>query len=271
MKIFSFLLTVSLCAACLTGCLRGTETETSAVETETNAKTAVTTVAVTEPATEPVTEPATEPVTEPATEPVTEPATEPVTEPATEPIAEPIITPDPAPSSVEPTYINGILVVNKTYPLPADYNYGVDDVAYGELLKMFAAASSEGLTLWVKSGFRSYNDQLWQYNVYAKRDGVALADTYSARAGHSEHQSGLAFDLNSLYKSFGETAEGKWLAANSYKYGFIIRYPAGKEHLTGYMYEPWHVRYVGVDAATEMFNAGVCLEEYLGITSCYAD
>lgn len=177
------------------------------------------------------------------------------------------------PSSDSPatdvTYIGGILVVNKTYSLPADYNPGVDKTAQDALYEMFAAASAEGLSLWVRSGVRTYADQKWQYNVYVERDGKALADTYSARPGHSEHQTGLAFDLNSLYTSFGETAEGKWLAANCHKYGFIIRYPAGKEHITGYMYEPWHVRYVGMDHAPVIYEKGLCLEEYLGITSQY--
>ena len=169
------------------------------------------------------------------------------------------------------TYVGGVMIVNKTYALPETYNPGADATAYAALLNMFSAAQSEGLSLWLKSGFRSYNDQKWQYNYYAERDGAALADTYSARAGHSEHQSGLAFDLNSLDKSFGTTAEGIWLAANCHKYGFIIRYPEGKEHLTGYMYEPWHVRYLGVDLATSVKESGLCLEEYFGITSTYAE
>lgn len=168
------------------------------------------------------------------------------------------------------TYINGILVVNKTYSLPEDYNPGVDPTAQEALYAMFADAAKEGLSLWVKSGVRTYADQKWQYNVYAERDGKELADTYSARPGHSEHQTGLAFDLNSLYKSFADTPEGKWLAANCHRYGFIIRYPAGKEHLTGYMYEPWHVRYVGTEHAAALYESGLCLEEYLGITSVYS-
>jgi len=182
---------------------------------------------------------------------------------------------EPATETVPPsldgvTYINGILVVNKTYSLPSDYNPGVDSTAQNALYTMFADAAKEGLSLWVKSGVRTYADQKWQYNLYVERDGKALADTYSARPGHSEHQTGLAFDLNSLYKSFGDTAEGKWLAANCHKYGFIIRYPAGKEHLTGYMYEPWHVRYVGTDHSYAIMESGLCLEEYLGITSAYS-
>ena len=169
------------------------------------------------------------------------------------------------------TYVDGILIANKTYSLPADYNPGVDATAYAALQEMFAAAAKDGITLWIKSGFRSYSDQKWQYNYYASRDGAALADTYSARPGHSEHQTGLAFDINSLYKSFADTPEGIWLAANCHKYGFIIRYPQGKEHITGYMYEPWHIRYLGVDTATAVYESGLCLEEYLGITSAYAN
>lgn len=177
--------------------------------------------------------------------------------------------PDEPPAAEGVTYINGILVVNKTYALPPDYNPGVDPEAQEALYTMFADAADEGLSLWVKSGVRTYADQKWQYNVYVERDGKALADTYSARPGHSEHQTGLAFDLNSLYKSFGDTAEGKWLAANCHRYGFIIRYPEGKEHITGYMYEPWHVRYVGAEHAAALHESGLCLEEYLGITSQY--
>lgn len=169
------------------------------------------------------------------------------------------------------TYIDGILIANKTYPLPATYAPGVDKTANAALTKMIAAAKQEGITLFIKSGYRSYETQKTIYNNYVARDGVAAADRYSARAGHSEHQTGLAFDLNSLDQSFGQTPEGKWLAANCHKYGFIIRYPEGKENVTGYMYEPWHVRYLGVDVATKVFESGKCLEEYLGITSQYAN
>ena len=277
-----------LCLFCLTGCFRGasevTEGTESAVEstaalkqtesteaekiTEGETETAAdTTEAVTE--SESVTE--SEEITEVETVPEAGPETLPE---ATEAGPETLPTVDngnaPAPVEGQITYIDGILVVNKTYPLPADYNPGVDPVAQDALWVMISAAAEEGLSLWARSGFRSYNDQLWQYNVYVERDGAALADTYSARPGHSEHQSGLAFDMNSLDRAFANTAEGQWLAANSYKYGFIIRYPAGKENITGYMYEPWHVRYVGVELATEIHVLGVCLEEYLGITSEYA-
>jgi LAS superfamily LD-carboxypeptidase LdcB len=119
------------------------------------------------------------------------------------------------------------------------------------------------------SGFRSYSTQNTLYNKYVARDGKAEADRYSARPGHSEHQTGLAFDLNSLDQSFENTKEGKWLAENCWKYGFIIRYPKGKESVTGYMFEPWHVRYLGKEVAKKVYESGKCLEEYLGITSVY--
>ncbi len=172
---------------------------------------------------------------------------------------------------VEPelTYIEGILIANKTYALPSTYNPGVDPVANAALQKMFAAAKADGLNLFVCSGFRSYTTQKNLYERYVKRDGAAAADRYSARPGHSEHQTGLAFDINKADSSFEGTPEAIWLAENSYKYGFIIRYPSGKEAVTGYKYEPWHVRYLGVEVATQVYNSGLCLEEYLDITSVY--
>lgn len=169
------------------------------------------------------------------------------------------------------TYIQGILVVNKTYSLPSDYNPGVDGTANAALNEMIAAAAKEGINLWIASGFRSYSRQETLYNNYVARDGKAAADRYSARPGYSDHQTGLAFDLNSLEQSFGETKEGKWIAENCWKYGFILRYPQNKEAQTGYMYEPWHVRYLGKDIAEKVYKSGLCLEEYLNITSVYAN
>ena len=132
-------------------------------------------------------------------------------------------------------------------------------------------AQKEEISLKIISGYRSYSRQQTLYNNYVKRDGKKEADRYSARAGHSEHQTGLAFDVNSLEQSFGETKAGKWLSDNCYKYGFILRYPKGKEDITGYMYEPWHFRYLGTKAA-ELYNNGnwITLEEYLGIDSKYS-
>ncbi len=170
----------------------------------------------------------------------------------------------------ECTYIDGILVVNKTYPLPATYAPGWETEASGPLWEMFAAAKEEGIKLWMTSGYRSYYDQQYIYNGYVKRDGQEKADTYSARPGHSEHQTGLAYDLNDLDWNFGETPEGIWVAENCHKYGFILRYPKGKEEITGYMYEPWHIRYVGVEKAKEIYESGLCLEEFLNITSVYS-
>ena len=170
------------------------------------------------------------------------------------------------------TYVDGILVANKTYSLPSDYGPGeLTDECYEAFRKMENDAADEGLDLYVGSGFRSYWTQDSLYNRYCAQDGQAAADTYSARPGHSEHQTGLALDLNDISDFFGETAEGKWVAAHCFEYGFIIRYPADKVDITGYMYEPWHLRYLGVDTATKVYNSGLCLEEYLGIDSAYRD
>jgi len=170
-------------------------------------------------------------------------------------------------------YVNDILIANKTYALPSSY-------APGGLLNTFmtafntmqADATVQGIGLSVVSGYRSYSRQNTLYNNYVARDGKIAADTYSARPGHSEHQTGLAADINSLDQSWINTPEGQWLNNNCYKYGFIIRYPQGKESITGYIYEPWHIRYVGVDVATALYNGGnwLSLEEYLGITSQYS-
>lgn len=170
-------------------------------------------------------------------------------------------------------YVNGILIANKTYALPSSYEPGgLLNEFYSNFNKMKNDAASQGISLSIISGFRSYSRQSTLYNNYVNRDGKAAADTYSARAGHSEHQTGLAADINSLYQSFIDTPEGKWLNNNCQKYGFIIRYPKGKESITGYVYEPWHIRYVGVDIATALYNGGnwISLEEYLGITSKYS-
>ncbi|MBQ7670921.1 MAG: D-alanyl-D-alanine carboxypeptidase family protein [Clostridia bacterium] len=168
------------------------------------------------------------------------------------------------------TYIQGILVVNKTYALPADYSPGVDPEAQTALDEMFAAAAAEGVYLRVDNGFRSYDLQSWLYNYYVSVDGKAAADTYSARPGHSEHQTGLAFDLYPVSDSFAYTAEGIWTNENCWKYGFIIRYPQGKESITGFKYEPWHIRYLGKEIAKKVHDSGLCLEEYLGIDSVYS-
>ena len=170
------------------------------------------------------------------------------------------------------SYVNGILIANKTYSLPSDYNPGkIDDTVMDAFYEMQSAAAAEGLNLYISSGFRSYNTQYWLYNNYVERDGKEEADTYSARAGYSEHQTGLCFDLNTIDESFAYTPESKWLEQHAQEYGFIIRYPKGKENITGYMYDPWHLRYLGKELAEKVYNSGLCLEEYLGITSVYSD
>lgn len=167
--------------------------------------------------------------------------------------------------ATELTYIKGILVVNKKYGLPKNYNPGENKEAKAALNRMQADASALGLSLKLISGFRTYSYQANLYNRYVQKDGQAKADTYSARPGHSEHQTGLAFDVGQISDSFGNTASGKWLAQNCHLYGFIIRYPQGKSHITGYKYEPWHIRYLGVETATKVKESGLTLEEYLGI------
>ena len=134
---------------------------------------------------------------------------------------------------------------------------------------MIADAYAAGLNLYDASDYRSYPDQIAVYQEYCVRDGWEEADTYSARPGHSEHQTGMVIDFNDISSDFDDTAEAQWLAENCANYGFIVRFPEGKEPITGYKYESWHVRYVGVETAKEIMSRGICLEEYLGVDSEY--
>lgn len=170
----------------------------------------------------------------------------------------------------EPTYIDGILIANKTYALPRDYNPGIDPNAQDAFDQMQADAAEEGLNIYISSGFRSYDYQAGLYERYVRQSGKQEADRFSARPGHSEHQSGLAFDLNSIDISFEDTPEYEWVRDHCADYGFIIRYPKDGEEITGYMYEPWHIRYLGKDTARSVYDSGLTLEEYLGIDSKYA-
>ena len=171
------------------------------------------------------------------------------------------------------TYIEGYLIANKTYALPADYGSGLTDQTLSAFYTMSAAAKDDGLNIYISSGFRSYSTQKGLYSRYVDRDGVEKADTYSARAGHSEHQSGLAFDVNIISDAFIGTPEAIWLADNCYKYGFILRYPQGKSDETGYKYEPWHFRYVGTELAEILYDGGnwITMEDYFGVTSQYQE
>lgn len=163
------------------------------------------------------------------------------------------------------TYVEGVLVVNKKYSLPSNYGTGVSNEAYNQLKKLQDKAKESGLTIKLISGYRSYDYQKNLYSNYVKKHGEAIANTFSAKPGHSEHQTGLAFDVGAIDDNYGKTKEGEWLAQNAHLYGFIIRYPKGKQSITGYKYEPWHIRYLGKDLATKVYQSGLCLEEYLNI------
>jgi D-alanyl-D-alanine carboxypeptidase len=141
------------------------------------------------------------------------------------------------------------------------------------LENMFTDAGKAGINLMLSSGYRSYDYQVKLYNDYVNASSQAAADTYSARPGHSEHQTGLAVDVEPVSKNceleqcFGNTPEGQWLATNAYKYGFIIRYTAADHSVTGYEAEPWHIRYIGTDLAAEMHKQGVTtLEQFFGVS-----
>lgn len=159
-----------------------------------------------------------------------------------------------------PTFIDGILIVNKQYSIPKEYKSDLADEALTKLKEMQAAAKQSGYTISITSGYRSYDSQNIIYNNYVQSYGKSYADAYAARPGHSEHQTGLAFDL-------GESSvnQESWLIKNCHKYGFILRYQKGKEDITGYNYESWHYRYVGVEAATYIMGNELSLEEYLGV------
>lgn len=179
------------------------------------------------------------------------------------------------------------VLVNKEYSLPEDYQPG--DLVYLEvdfifeekiekrmmrteaaeaLEQLFAAAEKQNLHLAGVSAYRSHQTQQSLFDNYVNRDGLEKAKTYSALPGTSEHETGLAIDVTTAdgacaaQDCFGDTNEAKWLAEHGHEYGFIIRYPEGKENITGYKYEPWHIRYVGVAAATEMHENSLTLEEY---------
>jgi D-alanyl-D-alanine carboxypeptidase len=182
------------------------------------------------------------------------------------------------------------VIVNKQRLLPADYvptdlvepkvrfpytekleKRKLRKEAAAALTEMFDAAEQEGIILYAVSGYRSYQTQKSLYASYVKRDGEAAAARYSAKPGTSEHQTGLTMDVSSesnnfqLTQAFGTTKEGKWLAKHSWEYGFIIRYQQETEDITGYMYEPWHIRFIGKPTAKDVFEQSVTLEEYYNL------
>jgi zinc D-Ala-D-Ala carboxypeptidase len=171
----------------------------------------------------------------------------------------------------ERKYINGILIVNKEFGLPDSFAPGESTEARQAFESMKADAGKEGIYLNAFSTYRSYWSQDRLYWSYVSTYGQDPTDTFSAKPGFSEHQTGLAFDIGGLDQSlwakedFKYTKEAEWLKNNSYKYGFILRYPEGKEWKTGYMHESWHFRYIGVEHSKNFKDNDLTLEEYLGL------
>jgi len=153
--------------------------------------------------------------------------------------------------------------INTQYALS---NMKLVDYAKEAFEKMAKDARKENLKIIAMSTYRSYSYQVDLYNRYKKKDGQEAADKYSGRPGFSEHQSGLAVDVyngKEDYTNFESTKEFTWMKDHAYEYGFIIRFPKGKENETGYQYESWHYRYVGIDVATYIKNNNISLEEYI--------
>lgn len=171
------------------------------------------------------------------------------------------------PYTVEgPRYVNGIIIVNKKNPVPYNYAPYENAEAGNQVRTLISDMQNSGYNISSSySGFRSFDTQAGLYQNYVNGYGKSEADTFSARAGYSEHQTGLAFDLLHSDGTLVENSnEVNWISKNAHKYGFIVRYKAGKEHITGYQAEPWHIRYVGSNA-TDIYNSGLTLEEYLGV------
>lgn len=191
-------------------------------------------------------------------------------------------TPKPKACTIKVTYnkklykINKVPIANKVYGMSRSYNPGANKTMVSAYHKMKADALKKGVYLDVVGaygayGFRSYQTQAMLYNNYIYQYGYNYASKISAKPGTSEHQLGLAMDIKdgtnygTLTTAFEYTKASQYLKANAHKYGFIIRYLKGKEKVTGFMYEPWHIRYVGKTHATKIKKYKVTLEEYLGI------
>lgn len=187
-------------------------------------------------------------------------------------------------TDIKPTDIERglLLIVNKYYQLEKDYHYQelvtistrysnnsgqkLNKEAYEAFKKLVEKGETEGVYIRNLSAYRSYNTQNSLYNNYVKEHGQEWADKWSARPGFSEHQTGLALDVAVKGKygfdKFENTKEFEWMKENAHEFGFILRYPKGKTHITGYGYEPWHYRYVGVDVATYIYENDLTFEEY---------
>ena len=165
------------------------------------------------------------------------------------------------------TTVGGVVIANKAIKLPPEYgswlsNGEVESVAYNALKEM---NNNSPHRYSIVSAYRSYDSQKKIFQGWVNIYGFEEASRISSQAGHSEHQTGLTMDLDSLEEYYANTPEGKWLAQNCWKYGFIIRYPNGKEDITGYSYEPWHVRYLGKSTASLVYHSGLTLEEFLNV------
>lgn len=178
------------------------------------------------------------------------------------------------------TSLDDLLLVNKYYAL--DENYSPSNMIsispYGSVkmvqtaalafIELCDQAKEDGYTIMGISGYRSYQTQKNLYNRYLQKDPQSVVDTYSARAGHSEHQTGLAIDVssnNADILTFEMSTSFQWMKENAHLYGFILRYQKGKEDITGYKYEPWHYRYVGKEIATLLHQTGMTYDEYVAI------
>lgn len=152
-----------------------------------------------------------------------------------------------------------------------EFSQPLREAAARSVERLVDDASAVGIRIRVISAYRDYATQQALYSRYVARDGQAAADTYSARPGHSEHQTGLAVDFDDhgacyLKACFAETAAGQWLSTNAARYGFILRYPEGGESVTGFTFEPWHFRFVGPELAEEMVaSKAVTLEQFFGL------
>lgn len=171
-----------------------------------------------------------------------------------------------AASMDEVIFVDGHIIANKRYGLPSTYAPGENPEAGVQIRKLISAMKEAGLRVANSySGYRSYQTQSALYANYVASHGQAAADTFSARPGHSEHQTGLTFDLIHLSGSLlTSEPEVTWVRENAHKFGFVVRYAKDKEHITGYIYEPWHLRYMGDDAQA-IYESGLSLEEYYNI------
>ncbi len=169
------------------------------------------------------------------------------------------------------TTLKSDYVPSDLQPVPAymkpSYSMQLRAEALKNLELLWNAAAYDGVELHIRSAYRSYNTQKGLFQDYASRHGEKEANRFSARPGQSEHQLGTAVDFggtNVDFKAaFADTPQGRWLADNAWLFGFALSYPEGKEHITGYIFEPWHYRYIGIEAAAEWYHSGKTLKEFL--------